>query len=118
MELENLPINIPDEKFTKYALDPIKQPDKARAFKEALGYTISNYRELISNIEANLNKKLFVFKENNGHGDIYEYVVLLKGANGKEAKVCTGWIVENGKHELRLTTVYVTKRSVTDNGRC
>ncbi len=41
-----IPVNIQlfakisEEKFTKYALDPIKAPDKARAFKEALGYTI------------------------------------------------------------------------------
>lgn len=116
MDLENLPVNIPEEKFTEYAFNPIKQPDKARAFKEALGYTISNYQELICNIKVHLNKKQFVFKENNGHGNIYEYIVLLKGANGKEAKVCTGWIIENGKRELRLTTVYVTKRSVTNNG--
>lgn len=38
-----IPINIqlfakiPEEKFTKYALDPIRKPDKSNAFKEALG---------------------------------------------------------------------------------
>lgn len=54
-----------------------------------------------------------VFKENNGHGDIYEYVMRLSAANGKEANVCTGWIVENGKEQLRSTTAYVTKKKVT-----
>lgn len=41
---------IPKEKFTKYALDPLKQPDKARAFREALGYTMDNYQELIQHL--------------------------------------------------------------------
>ncbi len=115
MDLEKLPVNIPVEKFTEYALDPEKQPDKARAFREALGYTKANYRDLISNIERNLDKKHMVFKENNGYGDIFEYVMRLKGANSKEANVCTGWIVENGQKELRLTTAYVTNKRVTKN---
>lgn len=34
-----VPTKISEEKFTKYALDPDKSPHKARAFKEALGYT-------------------------------------------------------------------------------
>ena len=59
---KRLPLNIqlfakiPKEKFTKYALDPIKQPDKAKAFKEALGYSIDNYQELIDNIQRNFNE--------------------------------------------------------------
>lgn len=113
MNLEKLPINIPVEKFTEYALNPVKQPDKARAFREALGYTKSNYQDLIYNIERNLDKKRMVFKENNGHGDIYEYVMCITGANGKTANVCTGWIVENGKEQIRLTTAYVTRKKVT-----
>ncbi|MBD5113147.1 MAG: hypothetical protein HDT42_11555 [Ruminococcaceae bacterium] len=116
MNLEKLPVNIPSEKFTEYALDPVKQPDKARAFREALGYTKSNYQDLIDNINRNLDKRHMAFKENNGHGDIYEYVMRLKGANGKEANVCTGWIVENDSNSLRLTTAYVTKKKVTFSG--
>lgn len=50
MSLEKLPVNIPAEKFTDYALDPKRQPDKAKAFRDALGYTLDNYRELIDNI--------------------------------------------------------------------
>lgn len=115
MNLEKLSVNIPPEKFTEYALDPIRQPDKARAFREALGYTKANYQDLIDNINRNLDKKHMVFKENNGHGDIYEYVMCLRGTNGKDANVCTGWIVENGKEQLRLTTAYVTKKRVTRN---
>ena len=42
----------------------------------------------------------------------YEYVMKLKGANGKEANVMTAWIDDNG--EKRLTSVYVTKKKVTE----
>ena len=104
---------IPKEKFTKYALDPVKQPDKARAFKEALGYTMENYQELIDNISANLDQSLLKLKQTNEHGKLYEYVMQIKGLNGKQANVCTGWIIENGATEPRLTSAYVTEKKVT-----
>lgn len=104
---------IPKEKFTKYALDPVKQPDKARAFKEALGYTMDNYQELIDNISANLDESLLKLKQTNEHGKLYEYVMQIKGPNGKQANVCTGWIIENGTTEPRLTSAYVTEKKVT-----
>lgn len=104
---------IPKEKFTKYALDPVKQPDKARAFKEALGYTMENYQELIDNISANLDQSLLKLKQTNEHGKLYEYVMQIKGPNGKQANVCTGWIIENGTTEPRLTSAYVTEKKVT-----
>lgn len=104
---------IPKEKFTKYALDPLKQPDKARAFREAMGYTIDNYQELIDNISANLDESALKLKGSNDHGQLYEYVMRITGANGKQANVCTGWIIENGKTEPRLTSAYVTEKKVT-----
>lgn len=104
---------IPKEKFTKYALNPLKQPDKARAFREALGYTMDNYQELIDNISANLDESALKLKGSNDHGQLYEYVMRITGANGKQANVCTGWIIENGKTEPRLTSAYVTEKKVT-----
>lgn len=104
---------IPKEKFTKYALDPLKQPDKARAFREALGYTMDNYQELIDNISANLDESALKLKGSNDHGQLYEYVMRITGANGKQANVCTGWIIENAKTEPRLTSAYVTEKKVT-----
>ena len=110
-----IPANIPKEKFTKYALDPIKQPDKARAFKEALGYTIENYEYLIDNIQKNFDESLLKLKASDKYGDRYELVMNLKGANGKNANVCTAWIKENANSEPRLTSAYVTKKEVTKN---
>ncbi len=116
-----IPINIqlfakiPEEKFTKYALDPIKAPDKARAFKEALGYTIENYEDLIDSIQKNFDEALLKLKASDKYGDRYELVMNLKGPNGKNANVCTAWIKENADSEPRLTSAYVTKKEVTKN---
>ena len=54
-----------------------------------------------------------MFKKTNDQGQLYEYVMTLKGPNGKSANVCTGWIIENGKTEPRLTSAYVTKKEAT-----
>lgn len=104
---------IPEEKFTNYALDPVRQPDKARAFKEALGYTLDNYQDLIKNISDNFNEKSMVLKGTNKYGNRYELVMRLTGANGKTANVCTGWFKETQDSEPRLTSAYVTKKKVT-----
>ena len=41
----------------------------------------------------------------------YEYVMRLKGPNGKEANVLTSWIRD--EDNKRLTSVYVTNKEVT-----
>ena len=122
IEAENKPLEIniqlfakiPKEKFTKYALDPIKQPDKARAFRDALGYTMENYQELIENIQTHFDENSMVLKMEDKFGKRYELVMNLTGANGKNANVCTAWIKENEDAEPRLTSAYVTKKKVTD----
>jgi hypothetical protein len=101
---------IKDEKLTKYALDKYNVnggSDKAIAFERALGYNISNYKELIENIKSNLYKFPATFKFENEHGKIYEVSMNLDGPNGKTAKVITGWILDNNNGETRLTSVYV-----------
>lgn len=99
---------IPEKKFTHYALDPKKSPDKARAFKEALGYTKENFRELIENIEKHVNKDRFVERGDSGYGMRYQQVMRLKGPNGKEANVLTAWVKEDD--DFRMTSVYVTEK--------
>lgn len=56
---------IPESKFLDYALDMEKQPDKARAFRDALGYTKENYKDLIENIRANVDEEALVFQASN-----------------------------------------------------
>ena len=103
--------SVPEEKFTEYALNPLKAPNKAKAFETALGYTAENVDALIKNIKDHIDENKFVEKGDNGYGMRYEYVVRLKGVNGKEANVLTAWIEQNG--EKRLTSAYVTKKDVT-----
>ena len=102
---------MPKDKFVKYALDPTKDPNKAQAFKEALGYDINNYADLMQNIEAHLDESKFVEKGDKGHGMLYEYIMKLAGPNGKEANVLTAWI--DDEDEKRLVSVYVTEKEVT-----
>lgn len=102
---------MPEEKFTKYALNYEKAPDKARAFEEALGYTNDNYQELIDNIKEHYDRSKLIAKGDHGYGMLYESIMRLKGTNGKEANVLTAWI-EDGD-DVRLTSVYVTKKKVT-----
>jgi len=94
-------------KLTEYALNPIKDPDKARAFELALGYNQDNAVKLIDNIKNNINNFPAVAKGNKGYGTLYEVIMELKGENGKKAKVLTGWMDDEKKGEMRLVTVHI-----------
>ena len=105
---------IPIQKFTKYALDPLKEPNKAIAFAKALGYNKNNAVELVSNILKNLPLFKAAEKGDKGFGMQYEVILNLLGANNKYANVLTGWIVDNQTKETRLTSAYVTKKKVLE----
>lgn len=98
---------IPKEKFTQYALNPDKDPDKARAFKSALGYDLDNANDLIEQINAKLPEYEAVPKGDRGWGMTYEVIMDITGPNGKTAKVLTAWIDDKNNGEMRLTTVHV-----------
>lgn len=100
---------IPEQKFTGYAL---KNPDKAKAFKAALGYDMTNAEKLIQNVIDHIDENKLVQRGDAGHGMRYEYIMRLVGENNKEANVLTAWI-EEGKG-FRLTSVYVTERKATE----
>lgn len=103
---------VPQLKLTGYALDPIRQPDKAKAFKRALGYVQSNADALIENILENADESKFVEKGDAGYGMLYQFVMRITGPNGKEANVLTAWIADG--EQKRLTSVYVTEKKVTE----
>ena len=98
---------IPKAKFTEYALNPLKDPDKARAFKVALGYTTENADHLIEQIRSQLPLCRATEKGDRGYGMTYEVVMDITGPNGKSAKVLTAWIDDQSNGEMRLTTVHV-----------
>lgn len=103
---------IPDEKMVDYALNPLKAPDKAKAFKSALGYDQSNYELLKRNILDHIDESKLVEKGDSGYGMRYECIIEITGENGKKANVLTAWIQDD--NDKRLTSVYVTKRKVTE----
>lgn len=100
---------IPKAKFTQYALNPDKDPDKAKAFEKALGYTVDNADELISQIYDKISKYNAKEKPDNGWGQRYEVIMDIVGPNGKTAKVLTAWIDDKNTGEIRLTSVYVDR---------
>lgn len=100
---------LPKAKFTEYALNPNKDPDKAKAFESALGYNVSNYQDLVNDIKKNLPRFKATPKGDNGWGMTYEVIMELTGPNGKVAKVLTAWIDDERSGEMRLTTTYVDK---------
>lgn len=103
--------SISRDKFTEYALNPEKAPDKARVFQSALGYNKNNCDQLIKDIERHADIHKMVEKGDNGYGMRYEQIIRLKGPNEKEANVLTAWI--DADEDLRLTSVYITKKEET-----
>jgi len=102
---------IPEIKLTKYALNAEEgDPNKAMAFKLALGYDLTNYRLLVKNIRINVKKFNAVEKPDLGYGKRFEVLITLTGANGKTANVLTAWIVDKNTSQTRLTSLYVTKK--------
>lgn len=103
---------IPDEKLTEYALN-FEHPtgkEKAKAFKEALGYTKESYADLKAKILDSFNEKELVYKREDKYGKRYEQIMQITGPNGKTANVLTAWIKDNDNTEPRLTSIYVDKR--------
>jgi len=100
-------IVLPLRKFTEYALNPDKEPNKALVFQLALGYNIDNAEKLIENIKSNLNKFPAKNKGDTEYGTLYEVIMDIAGENRKTAKVLTAWIDDKTNGEMRLVTVHV-----------
>lgn len=101
---------ISSRKFTDYVLNPERDKHKAKAFKEALGYDLSNADLLIENIRQNIHKYSAMKKSDDGYGMRYEVTMTLTGTNHRNANVKTAWIVDKKINETRLVSAYVTKK--------
>lgn len=77
-----------------------------------MGYDLDSYAELMQNINDHIDESKFAPKGDIGYGMRYEYVMQIKGLNGKVANVLTAWIQDG--EEKRLTSVYVTDKKVTE----
>ncbi len=100
---------IPDEKIAGYSLNMNHKSgrDKAIAFQKYLGYNIGNQEQLIAEIRKGIKENIATERKTTEHGRPFEVVINMKGANGKYAKVKSGWIIDEGKDIPRLVSVYV-----------
>lgn len=103
---------IPEAKLTKYALnmDHPKGREKAIAFKEALGFTEEDSREIMSQVYRWVGEHEPMFRDSGKYGDSYTTDMTMIGKNGKAARVLVGWMKEPGRDKMKLTTIYVAKR--------
>lgn len=100
---------IDDNKLIGYALNKMhpKGKDKAVAFEKYLGYTIDNKDELSKQIHKNLGRYRCSKRDATQYGQPFEVAMVIKGANGRFARVKTGWIIDTGSDTPRLTSLYV-----------
>ena len=99
---------IDDGKFVGYCLNPSsdKGQHKARVFKSALGYDLTNYHDLIVAIRRGILVHEAESLGETAHGTLWRVDVQLTGPAGS-AIVRTGWFYERGSDAPRLTTAFV-----------
>jgi uncharacterized protein RhaS with RHS repeats len=97
-----------DKKLTGYLLNKSHSvgADKANFFDKALGFTQANKAGLAKQIK--FNSSTAVKKGLTQHGQKFEQVINIKGANGRNVNVTFGWIKNNDGH-MRLVTGYPKK---------
>ena len=99
--------SIAEPKLKRYALDPERQPNKAEAFRLALGYTSEDSEEVAAKVYEYVADYEPEYRDETPHGKRYTTQMVMTGKNGKKAKVKVGWIIDNGADTMRLTTVFV-----------
>lgn len=98
---------IPAAKFEKYALDPERAPDKATAFRLALGYEKSDADEVAARVYEYVSDHAPDFRTSDAYGDRFTTDMIMDGKDGKQAKVRVGWIRRPDSDKLALTTIFV-----------
>jgi hypothetical protein len=102
---------IDSRKLTEYALDP-ESPwgrHKAIVFEQTLGFTRENYADLLTQIEGLALNAEATFHSQDEFGQRYTVDLLIRGAEGRQSVVRTGWFVPHGADEARLVTLYVRR---------
>lgn len=103
---------IPEAKISGYALNKEHPTGKNKAivFESVLGYNVNNQEHLIKQVKDGLTKYQAKARLETKYGQPFEVSMMIKGINGRYAKVKTGWIIEPGSKEPRLTTIYVDEK--------
>ena len=102
-------IVIDRRKLVAYALDPEapRGRHKALVFGHTLGYTLDNWQHLLVQLEMLAPDAEVRPHTVDAYGHRYAADLLITGANGRQAIVCTGWIVPPQKDVVRLVTLWV-----------
>ncbi len=100
---------IAPSKIKGYALSPTHPvgKHKAKVFKNALGYDLSNADELINQVYNKLGISDAELGKVDTYGQRWTVDILIDGPNGKSATVTTGWIIKTGETNPELTTIFV-----------
>ena len=107
--LKNAALAIIDpRKFTAYCLNHMSEDGrhKARVFKTALGYDLSNHHELIDAIRKGILKASAEYVREQPGGTMWRVDLEIVGPAGA-AIVRTGWFYDRGSDVPRLTTAFV-----------
>ena len=99
--------SIHPDKLEKYALDPIRQPEKARAFRGYLGYTKPDAATVAARVYEHAAQNQPTARSTNQYGESETSVMVMRGKSGKRAKVAVGWINEPAAARIRLVTIHV-----------
>ncbi|MBM3236905.1 hypothetical protein FJZ31_11495 [Candidatus Poribacteria bacterium] len=105
---------IDSRKLHSYALDPTHPrggANKAHVFKEALGFDLSNWKDLYQQLLAGVRNANAIPGKVNEHGRHYTVDIRVTGPKG-EGVVRTGWIYKQGSDIPELTTLLVAPKSV------
>jgi hypothetical protein len=88
-----LPLNsiISVEKICNYLLKPRIEDDKSK-FLNSLGYNLSNWNTLITDIREQILINEAEYHKSNKFGDFYSVIGQLKGRNRKVVNIITIWI--------------------------
>ena len=95
-------------KLLEYALNPTHPVggNKARVFESALGFTKSNYKGLLKQIQHGVMNNTPIAAKIDQFGTRFTVDMMIKGPKGS-AIVRTGWIYKSGSNIPELTTLFV-----------
>lgn len=96
---------IPSEKLVNYLLVPRLEDDKSK-FLALAGYTLENPDALDAAIRNMLRESDAVLDRRNEYGDYFQVTGVLVGANGRDLRVVTIWIIKaNSDGAYRFVTL-------------
>lgn len=98
---------VPDRKINSYALSYTGNENKTTAFELALGFAPCDAAEVIRQLYEWIADNPPTYRGKGTYGDEYTSKLIMKGNNGKTAKVIAGFIFRPDDDKMQLTSIYV-----------